>query len=254
MKRLLLSHPDHSLLTAVVIVLVIIAMAGFFITAPEYSFVYNLPDGINKFDFRAVHEIKHARSGKLLAIYPSLFFIVAGLMLIACIWVWAITKNSLIWVQALARLFAILLASATLIIIALFLFLALMGRNGGIYGDANRLSDNYEQELRIVETRSCVGCSFSRKYRFVNKDLQGVDLTGANLSEMNLDGVNFSGANLTGAKMGRGTRLKGTDFTDADLTGVGFAGYAYRGAIYCNTTMPMENYDEELIGGNRDCP
>ena len=73
----------------------------------------------------------------------------------------------------------------------------------------------------------------------MNKDLQGVNLRGAILSNVNLHGMNFQGANLTNADLHGSSEMR-------------FDRPLLYGAIYCNTTMPMENYNGESIG-NRDC-
>jgi len=112
MKRLLLNHTLASFLTAVVIVLVIIAVVLELIAAPEYicpgwggwGGLRGWGDWRNEWDGGLTADGQTFESGKYLAVPYIITIVVAGLLVFAFILAWAITKGTWIWLKWLVRI------------------------------------------------------------------------------------------------------------------------------------------------------
>lgn len=75
-------------------------------------------------------------------------------------------------------------------------------------------------------------------------DFAGADLTNTVFTGATLSGASFAGANLTNVAFDH-TGLTDVDMTDADLTGATFDGTDISSVIFCRTTMPDGELNDE---------
>ncbi|MCP9850014.1 pentapeptide repeat-containing protein [Cyanobium sp. Morenito 9A2] len=105
---------------------------------------------------------------------------------------------------------------------------------GGLAAGPGQAADQ-TQLIRLLESRSCVGCKLQ------DADLVQADLRDGDLRKAKLQRANLSGARLDGAKLG------GADLSYTSLAGASLRGADLRGALLQGTDLRSSDLSDALF-------